>query len=131
LQAVPGLARKRTDYGYDMMSGKVITSSTSTARVTHRYQYDTDNRLTGVLTSSDGFLWNREARYQVLPARSVGAGGSGREYRVQAQDYYTLQGWIKGVNMLYAGGPVGDGIQYPRFESRQGCFCLHAGLFTG
>jgi hypothetical protein len=113
LQAVPGLAHKRTDYRYDLVSGKVnyvFYQYGKADELTHRYAYDADNRLTNVYTSSDGFLWNKEARYQYYlhgPLARLELG----EYRVQAQDYfYTLQGWIKGVNMPYGGDPGRDGM---------------------
>jgi len=113
LQSVPGLSRKRTDYRYDLVSGKVnyvFYQYGKPDELTHRYQYDADNRLTGVYTSTDGFLWNKEARYQYYlhgPLARVELG----EYRVQALDYfYTLQGWIKGVNMPFAGDPGRDGM---------------------
>ena len=117
LQQLPGLGNKRTDYRYDLISGKVnyvFYQYGQAGEFTHRYEYDSDNRLTDVFTSSDGFLWNKEANYQYYrhgPLARVELG----EYRNQAQDYYyTLQGWLKGVNMPgvdtpYAGDPGQDG----------------------
>ena len=68
----------------------------------HKYSYDADNRITEVHTSSDGFIWDRDAEYKYYkhgPLARVELG----EYRVQGLDYYyTLQGWIKGVNTPFA-----------------------------
>ena len=65
----------------------------------HRYAYDADNRLEAVFTSSDGYIWDEDARYLYYahgPMARVELG----EYKVQGVDYYyTLQGWIKGVNL--------------------------------
>ena len=65
----------------------------------HRYAYDADNRLEAVFTSSDGYIWDQDARYLYYahgPMARVELG----EYKVQGVDYYyTLQGWIKGVNL--------------------------------
>jgi len=65
----------------------------------HRYTYDADNRLEAVFTSSDGYIWDEDARYLYYahgPMARVELG----EYKVQGMDYYyTLQGWIKGVNL--------------------------------
>lgn len=76
----------------------------------YRYDYDDDNRITGVATSSDGFMWTDDAEYSYYahgPLARVELG----EYKVQRLDYdYTLQGWIKGVNMPYEGDPAGDGV---------------------
>jgi RHS repeat-associated protein len=81
----------------------------------HRYEYDADNRITDVLSSTDGFLWDREASYFYYlhgPLARIELG----EYRVQGLDYYyTLQGWIKGVNSptginAQANDPGKDGV---------------------
>ena len=65
----------------------------------HRYRYDANNRLEAVFTSSDGYIWDEDARYLYYahgPMARVELG----EYKVQGVDYYyTLQGWIKGVNL--------------------------------
>ena len=104
LQALPGLKPKRTDYVYDLISGKVnyvMYQYGEDDQFIHQYTYDDDNRITEVRTSSDGFIWHRDAAYTYYkhgPLARVELG----EYRVQGLDYYyTLQGWIKGVNMPY------------------------------
>lgn len=112
-QNIPGLDAKRTDYAYDLVSGKVnyvMFQFDRPDQFIHRYDYDADNRITSVFTSTDGFIWDQDASYRYYehgPLARVELG----EHRVQGLDYYyTLQGWIKGVNMLYAGDPGGDGI---------------------
>ncbi len=104
LQALPGLKPKRTDYVYDLISGKVnyvMYQYGEDDQFIHQYSYDDDNRITEVRTSSDGFIWHRDAAYTYYkhgPLARVELG----EYRVQGLDYYyTLQGWMKGVNMPY------------------------------
>lgn len=112
-QYIPGLDAKRTDYVYDLISGKVnyvMYQFDRPDQFIHRYDYDSDNRITSVSTSTDGFIWDEDASYRYYshgPLARVELG----EHRVQGLDYYyTLQSWIKGVNMPYAGDPGGDGI---------------------
>jgi len=112
LQHIPGLSDKRTDYDYDLISGKVnyvFYQYGAADQFIHRYQYDADNRLVQVYTSADGYIWDKDAEYkyyqQGLLARLVLG-----DYKVQGLDYYyTLQGWIKGVNMPFANDPGNDG----------------------
>jgi YD repeat-containing protein len=107
LQQIPGLGNKRTDYVYDLVSGKVnyvFYQYRKPDQFVHKYEYDADNRLTSVFTSTDRFIWNQEASYYYYkhgPLARVELGA----YRSQGQDYYyTLQGWIKGVNQPYSTG---------------------------
>jgi RHS repeat-associated protein len=119
LQQIPGLPNKRIDYRYDLISGNVsyvFYQYGQSDQFIHRYKYDTDNRLTFVATSTDGFMWENEAAYKYYLHGSLARIELGH-YRdekggpaVQGLDYYyTLQGWIKGVNMPYAGDPGNDG----------------------
>jgi len=112
LQKIPGLDFKRTDYVYDLVSSKVnyvMYQYGYDDQFIHHYTYDPDNRIRQVFTSSDGFIFDRDADYYYYlhgPLARVELG----EHNVQGQDYYyTLQGWIKGVNMPYDGDPMGDG----------------------
>ncbi|HEY0770017.1 MAG TPA: hypothetical protein VGD31_06750, partial [Sphingobacteriaceae bacterium] len=113
LQQIPGLDNKRTDYVYDLVSGKVnyvMYQYGEKDQFIHRYTYDADNRITDVQTSSDGFIWNRDAGYQYYAHGPLARTELG-EYRVQGQDYmYTLQGWVKGANMPYSGDPGKDNV---------------------
>jgi hypothetical protein len=81
----------------------------------HQYRYDADNRITEVLTSTDRFMWDSEVRYKYYLHGPLARSELG-QYRVQGLDYYyTLQGWLKGVNSprgasAQTGDPEKDGI---------------------
>jgi YD repeat-containing protein len=111
LQDVQGLV-KRTDYVYDLVSGNVnyvMYQYGEADQFIHRYTYDADNRITEVHTSHDGFIWDKEAEYIYYPHGPLARIEVG-EHNVQGVDYfYTLQGWLKGINMPYDGDPGGDG----------------------
>lgn len=135
LQKLPGSFRKRVDYRYDLVSGKVNYvffnyNPAFTETFVHKYQYDSDNRLTRVETSYDGFVFDTDARYNYYmhgPLARVELG----HYKVQGLDYYyTLQGWLKGVNMPYASDPGNDG---PNSGARVGRdeFGFALGYFQG
>jgi RHS repeat-associated protein len=112
---------KRIDY--DLISGKVndvFYQHDSLDAFSHRYEYDADNRITEVYTSHypavrwtslqcDPF-WDRDAKYFYYahgPLARVEYG----QHHVQGVDYYyTLQGWIKGVNSNIL-NPKNDGGQ--------------------
>ena len=102
VQKLPELEPKTVEYSYDLLSGnvhRVTYQKGETDQFMHRYRYDADNRLEAVFTSSDGYIWDEDARYLYYahgPMARVELG----EYKVQGLDYYyTLQGWIKGVNL--------------------------------
>jgi RHS repeat-associated protein len=92
---------KQTDYIYDLISGKVNYVSYQKGyedQFIHRYQYDADNRITEVLTGTDGRHWDRDARYSYFMHGPINRTEIG-QLMVQGLDYnYTLQGWLKGVN---------------------------------
>ncbi len=113
LQALPGFEPKRTQYRYDLISGNVnyvLYQQNQPDQFLHAYSYDADNRIVQVETSTDAFVWNVEAKYQYYahgPLARVELGN----HNSQGLDYfYTLQGWIKGVNMPVADDPGADGI---------------------
>jgi RHS repeat-associated protein len=101
LQQIPGLANKRTDYVYDLVSGKVnfvMYQYAHQDQFIHSYKYDADNRIIEVSSSSDGFWWDRDAEYNYYLHGPMARTKLGH-YSVQGSDYYyTLQGWLKGVN---------------------------------
>ena len=123
-QQVANFQDKITDYTYDLISGKVnsvVFQQAKPDQFIHTYQYDADNRITSVKTSSNGYLWEEDAHYFYFrhgPLARVEMG----EDKVQGMDYqYTLQGWLKGVNTpapqaLYSGNkrvtvdPGSDGL---------------------
>ncbi|EAY25760.1 RHS repeat-associated core domain-containing protein [Microscilla marina] len=114
VQETPGLDNGKTGsekfnyrmhlaYDYDLISGKVLkvrfNDDTSRAdRFLHRYAYDEDNRLTLVETSRDGYIWDKDAKYDYYlhgPLKRTELG----EDKIQGVDYaYTIHGWIKGMN---------------------------------
>jgi RHS repeat-associated protein len=92
---------KRIVYEYDLINGNVNTvkfQPNKFDQFTHRYNYDADNRIINVETSSNGTLWEKDASYQYYahgPLARVELG----DKKVQGIDYaYTLQGWLKTVN---------------------------------
>lgn len=64
LQYIPGMAPKKTEYQYDLVSGNVnyvAYQAGTTEQLIHRYRYDEDNRIEQVLTSTDGHVWSTDA----------------------------------------------------------------------
>lgn len=92
---------KRVEYEYDLISGNVKEVSYQKGfadQLIHRYAYDADNRITQVESSTDGYLWEKDAAYAYLPHGPLARTVIG-EKEVQGVDYaYTIQGWLKGVN---------------------------------
>lgn len=91
----------KIDYDYDLVSGNVKQvkyQNNENDQFYHKYQYDADNRIQSVYTSSDNLLWAEDARYQYYmhgPLARVETG----DLKVQGTDYaYTIHGWLKGVN---------------------------------
>ncbi|GAA4843336.1 RHS repeat-associated core domain-containing protein [Algivirga pacifica] len=100
-QQLPGLEARHITYDYDLISGnvnEVTYQPGSYDMLKHRYSYDADNRITQVETSRDGYIWQTDATYEYYlhgPLKRIELG----HQKVQGLDYYyTLQGWIKGVN---------------------------------
>lgn len=102
----PGLVNKdrrfvRTEYEYDLVSGnvnKVSFQPRGADAFYHKYEYDADNRLIAVETSSDGITWTKDAKYFYYPHGPLSRVELGNQ-KVQGMDYvYTLQGWLKAVN---------------------------------
>lgn len=90
------------EYDYDLISGNVKEVAYQRGQVDqfyHRYDYDADNRLTHVFTSEDDVIWEQDARYFYYLHGPLARMEAGHD-QVQGMDYYyTLQGWIKGVNL--------------------------------
>jgi len=90
----------RTDYQYDLISNKVTQVNYQAKKgdqLYHKYEYDSDNRITHVYISIDNVTWALQAKYFYYghgPLARVEIGSA-----VQGVDYaYTLQNWLKGVN---------------------------------
>ena len=94
----------------------------------HRYNYDGDNRLTQVETSLDGYHWTLEASYFYYAHGPLARIETG-EHNIQGTDYfYTLQGWIKGVNSigLNAENDLGkDGAEQSTFSKDEYAYALN------
>ncbi len=106
-QQIAGISPFDVFYNYDLISGNVHEVSFnpgSSDQYFHRYSYDADNRLHCVYSSPDQLTWEEDARYfyyQHGPLARVELGDD----KVQGLDYYyTLQGWIKGMNMANGSG---------------------------
>lgn len=137
VQQIPDLPNKRTDYVYDLVSGKVdfvMYQYGEKDQFIHRYEYDADNRITTVKTSTDGFMWDNDAEYQYYLHGPLARTALGL-YKVQGLDYYyTLQGWLKGVNSptgasAQANDPGGDGHGTSKFAKDVMAFNL--GYYQG
>ncbi|BDD12865.1 hypothetical protein FUAX_52970 (plasmid) [Fulvitalea axinellae] len=125
VQCQPGLDPKRTDYVYDLLSGNVsyvFYQFGKPDQFAHRYDYDADNRLLEVHTSADRLVWHREATYRYYahgPLRRVELGQAapqGTDY------YYTLQGWLKGVNAVGDESDPGSAATKDAFAYRLGYY---------
>lgn len=96
---------KKIEYEYDLISGKVNLVSYQPGQADafyHRYQYDAENRITNVETSTDSVYWENDAYYQYYKHGPLGRTVLGQQ-QVQGLDYaYTLQGWLKGMNSTAA-----------------------------
>jgi hypothetical protein len=93
--------KKRMDYDYDLVSGKVNKVSYQRGKgdqFFYKYSYDAENRITGALTSRDELVWTEDASYRYYLHGPLARTELG-QYKVQGLDYaYTLQGWMKGIN---------------------------------
>jgi len=105
--------KKRIDYDYDLVSGKVNMVSYQNGKgdqFFYKYSYDADNRLTRAYSSRDKLMWNEDASYSYYLHGPLARSELGH-LKVQGIDYaYTLQGWLKGINAdtLNAGIEMGN-----------------------
>ncbi|MEM6643965.1 MAG: DUF6443 domain-containing protein, partial [Bacteroidota bacterium] len=106
------LGPKQVDYAYDLISGNVnyvIYQYGQPDQFYHHYAYDADNRIIHVETSVDGVIWNSEARYFYHDHGPLRRVELGEGQNLQGLDYYyTLQGWLKGVNGFINDDPNAD-----------------------
>lgn len=94
-------------YDFDLYSGKVNKvefrdvnrpENLKGGYFYHRYEYDSDNRITAVFSSRDGYIESCDARYYYYPHGPLARVELGHD-QVQSLDYaYTLQGWLKFIN---------------------------------
>ncbi len=92
---------KKVVYGYDLQSGKINSvtyQKDAPDQFMHRYHYDGANRMTEVMTSRNGLIWDSDARYLYYRHGDIARLELGTD-SVQGLDYfYALNGWLKGVN---------------------------------
>lgn len=85
-----------TSYEYDLVSGNV--KRVDAPGFSHKYEYDANNRLTNVYTSTDGIIWEQDAKYFYYDHGPLARTEIG-DLKVQGIDHaYTLNGWLKGTN---------------------------------
>ena len=93
--------KRRMDYEYDLVSGKVNMVSYEAGKgdqFFYKYQYDADNRVIRSYSSRDKLVWREDASYNYYLHGPLARTELG-QYKVQGVDYaYTLQGWLKGIN---------------------------------
>ncbi len=95
--------KKRIDYDYDLVSGKInriYYQKGASDQFIHRYNYDGDNRITGVQTSRDGIVWTQDAAYAYYAHGPLARAIIGDSLEIQ-DHAYTLQGWMKALNGQY------------------------------
>ena len=111
IQDIAGFEEKRTDYSFDLVSNnlnEVCYQRDELDQFIHRYDYDADNRVTNVYTSRDGYIWEEDAQYLYLPHGPLARIELGED-KVQGLDhYYTIHGWLKGINMPVAVSSPGN-----------------------
>lgn len=92
---------KHIGYTFDLISKKVNEVQYQKGfedQFIYRYKYNADNKLTEVYTSTNGIIWENDARYKYYRHGPLARAEIGTD-KVQGIDYaYTLQGWMKGVN---------------------------------
>jgi len=93
--------KKRIDYDYDLVSGKVNMVSYQPGKgdqFFYKYLYDADNRVISSYSSREKLIWIEDASYNYYLHGPLARTELGN-YKVQGVDYaYTLQGWLKGIN---------------------------------
>ena len=97
-----GHGYKGTLYDYDLISGNVkrvhYNPDGHLDRLEHRYEYDSDNRITEVYTNDTELILDRDARYTYYHHGPLARVEIGQD-DLQGIDYaYTIQGWLKGIN---------------------------------
>ena len=103
----PSLAQhiKKVQYDYDFFSGKVNKiwyQPGAEDQFIHYYEYDADNRIISVSTSTfpdePADMRDVDARYIYYPHGALARVALGQD-QVQGIDFaYTINGWLKGIN---------------------------------
>jgi RHS repeat-associated protein len=149
-QQINGLGVKKLSYEYDQISGKVNFLSyqhQQNDQFYYQYKYDAENRLTqawsstvaSVATYGVGSTLNApdrklDAEYKYYLHGPLARVELGRElYKVQGIDYvYTLQGWLKGVNVpRLTGDPIDVGSDRPPSNIGADVYGYSLGYYAG
>ena len=92
---------KKIVYDFDLISGKINQVSYQNGYADafyHSYQYDAENRITNVQSSTDSVSWDNDAFYSYYKHGPLARTILGQQ-QVQGLNYaYTLQGWLKAIN---------------------------------
>ena len=103
IQELPEIGKKTLRYEYDLVSGnvlKVIYHEGTKEQFIHKYSYDEDNRITEVLTSTDGLNWDTDGRYDYYKHGPLARTELGQD-KLQGNDYtYTVEGYMKALNQV-------------------------------
>jgi hypothetical protein len=104
IQDIGGLVgRKTLRYEYDLVSGnplKVYYQEGKTDQFIHKYEYEEDNRIRKVYTSTDDISWTTEAGYTFYPHGALARTEIGQD-KIQGSDYiYTIEGFLKSINQV-------------------------------
>ena len=133
---IPAIGLHTIGYSYDLLSNKVkevVYDEGMEGQLYHRYVYDEDQRLTMCRTSRDGNLWVDEALYGYEKHGPLGEVILGHGGLQRLRHTYTIQGWLKAINMQeapeYAGGkwlPKGSDDSYA-----QPVYAMALGYYPG
>ncbi len=135
IQELPSLGRKQMRYDYDLVSGnvnKVYYQEGTVEQFIHRYEYDADNRIVAVFTSTDDKIWERDAKYEYYLHGPLARKELGEDL-VQGMDYvYTIEGYLKSINQVELDSlkdPGRDGVmQYGTVKDE---FAMELGYYAG
>lgn len=97
----PDLGRKTIRKEYELISGnvnQVIYMEGTTEQFMHRMEYDEDNRMTALFTSTDGITWDRDEAVAYYSDGNLARHEIGEDH-IQGVDYvHTINGWVKAIN---------------------------------
>lgn len=96
-----GLGSFQMEYDYDLISSnvhRVWYQRGEKDYFSHLYRYDADNRLIEVQTTRDDVFYDRDATYYYYPHGPLARVELGEDLVQGTDHYYSIHGWIKGVN---------------------------------
>lgn len=101
IQEAPELGQNYIAYEYDLISSKVLKvlyNENRNDRFFHKYDYDAENRLLSVSTSTDGEMWDKDASYEYYKHGAFKRTIIGEDKVQGIDNLYTINGWLKAVN---------------------------------